>query len=294
MTPLQQLTRLSGAFFVALNRGASLRRTCRTIAGLVIGGIALAASTLNATAEPVECTLIVDLSNGEVQHRDRICDRRVTPMSTFKLPLALMGFDAGILQGQHEPLWPYRKEFDGPARTRKSVDPTIWLADSIVWYSRETTRKLGAAAFGRYVADFDYGNADVSGTPGRVDGLTDAWLGSSLVISADEQAAFIRRMLLGKLPVSEEALRLTRDIVPTFEAGGWRVHGKTGSGWMRGADAQWDKDRPVGWFVGWAERGNTTLVFARLKVGEKPVKEALGLELREGFLKRLPDLLPSR
>jgi beta-lactamase class D len=244
-------------------------------------------------AQPFECTLIIDLSTGKVQHRDGICDRRVTPMSTFKLPLALIGFDAGILQGNHEPIWRYRKEFGGPARVRKPVDPTIWQADSIVWYSQEITRRLGSPAFERYVAAFKYGNADLSGVPGREDGLTHAWLGSSLAISAEEQALFIRSMLLGELPASDEALRLTRAVVPTFAAGGWRVHGKTGSGWMRGADGEWDKSRPVGWFVGWAERGNRSLVFARLSVGDKPMKGASGLGQRDEFLRRLPDLARS-
>ena len=294
MTPLPQFFHHLRAFCVALDRRTSLRKTCRTIAALLIGCISHVASMPIARAEPLECTLIVDLSTGDIKHRDGICDRRVTPMSTFKLPLALMAFDAGILQGPHKPLWSYRKEFDGPARSRKAVDPTIWQTESIVWYSQEITRKFGTSAFGRYVADFDYGNADVSGIPGGDDALTHAWLGSSLVISADEQAGFIRRMLLGKLPISAESLRLTRHIVPTFEAGGWRVHGKTGSGWLRSADAQWDKTRPVGWFVGWAERGNKTLVFARLKVGDRPARGALGLGLREEFLKRLPDLVRAR
>ncbi len=33
------------------------------------------------------------------------CDQRYAPMSTFKIPLSLMGFDSGILVDAMNPVW---------------------------------------------------------------------------------------------------------------------------------------------------------------------------------------------
>jgi beta-lactamase class D len=259
-----------------------------------VAGIAsLFAGANSARAEIVECTLLIDQASGETLLRDGACDRRVTPMSTFKVPLALMGFDAGILTGPHAPLWQYRDEFKAPKRARKAVDPTIWETESILWYSQELTRKLGMPAFRTYVTAFEYGNADVTGHAGA-DPLTHAWLGSSLVISPDEQAAFIRRMLAGEVPVSEKARSATIGIMPVYASGEWTVYGKTGSGWIRNDNGKFDRSRPVGWFVGWAEKEGRIVVFARLHVDEKPSEAALGLKLRDAFLKTFSSVLAKR
>ncbi|WP_395665412.1 penicillin-binding transpeptidase domain-containing protein [Methylocella sp.] len=61
----------------------------------------------------------------------------------------------------------YRAEY---AATRESwradVDPTSWLANSVVWYSQKLTRALGMETFQRYVDAFDYGDRNLSGDPG--------------------------------------------------------------------------------------------------------------------------------
>ncbi len=59
---------------------------------------------------------------------------------------------------------------------------------------------------------------DVSGHPGANDGLTRAWLISSLQISADEQAAFLRRMLGRELGLSGHAYAMTAETMPEFQA----------------------------------------------------------------------------
>jgi beta-lactamase class D len=106
--------------------------------------------------------------------------QRFSPASTFKVPLALIGYDAGILSDEHTPSWDYRPEFNAVKRDRKRVDPTIWERDSIIWYSREITCRLGVDHFADYVSKFDYGNMDVSGNGGKNDGLTHSWVNSSL------------------------------------------------------------------------------------------------------------------
>jgi beta-lactamase class D len=52
-------------------------------------------------------TVLVDQATGAVLHRSGQCAARFSPCSTFKIPLALMGFDAGILKDAHDPAWDY-------------------------------------------------------------------------------------------------------------------------------------------------------------------------------------------
>src|SRR5690606_29270398 len=201
-------------------------------------------------ADPIRCTVVIDGESGEPLHREGSCDRRVYPMSTFKLPIAMMGYDAGILVDETTPLWKYRKAFGGSKRVQKDFDPTGWERDSIVWYSQEITRRLGKERFGDYVRRFGYGNRDVSGGPGGADGLTEAWLMSSLAISPDEQVDFLHRFLTGRLPISDHAAAMTQAITTRFEAAdGWTIHGKTGSGRLRDEAGKPARDRPLGWFV---------------------------------------------
>lgn len=271
-----------------------MRKTCLAVATFGLASISAFLGTAGRLdAAGLTCSLFIDHASGAVLQRRGECATRVTPMSTFKVPLALMGFDAGILTGPDKPVWKYKTEFNAPKRARKPVDPTVWERESILWYSQELTRKLGRAEFERYVTAFGYGNADVSDVPDGRDPLTHAWLSASLEISADEQASFLRRMLDGKLPVSDDARMLTLDVMPVFASDGWTIRGKTGSGWRRGKDGKADRSRPVGWFVGWAERGGRTIVFAQLSVGETRAREPQGPVLRDAFLRDWPTVSKS-
>ncbi len=245
----------------------------------------------SAPLPDINCTLILDAANGKTLYQDGVCDQRFSPASTFKVPLSLIGYDAGILSDEHTPSWDYKPEFNAVKRDRKTVDPVIWEKDSILWFSREITRRLGEKNFAGYVAKLDYGNNDVSGNPGKNDGLTQSWVNSSLKITPIEQVNFLRRLLDRKLPVSVRAYDMTKAIIPTFPAGDWTVQGKTGSTRLRNdADKVQDK-RSLGWFVGWAQKGDQRIVFARLVVDTKRTDMPKGLKTRAGFLKDLPDLI---
>ncbi|ESY71030.1 MULTISPECIES: class D beta-lactamase [Mesorhizobium] len=237
----------------------------------------------------VQCTLIADAASGKTLYQDGTCDQRFSPASTFKVPLSLIGYDAGILSDEHTPAWDYKPEFKAAKRDQKTVDPVIWERDSIIWYSREITRRLGSEKFAGYVSKLGYGNSDVSGNPGKDDGLTYSWVNSSLKITPVEQVDFLRKLLARQLPVSAKAYDMTAAIIPTFQAGGWTVQGKTGSTRL-GGDADKDK-RSLGWFVGWAKKDGRQIVFARLVVDATRTDMPKGLQTRAAFLKDLPLLV---
>ncbi|MGF9562536.1 class D beta-lactamase [Neorhizobium sp. JUb45] len=273
----------------------TFKRSC--LAALSLGIATVLTTVSNASAaEKVECTVIIDAKSGETIFRKGTCDQGFYPQSTFKLPLAMMGYDAGILTDAQNPRWPYQQKFNRSKREQKDTDPTIWEGDSIVWYSQEITRKLGKKAFGDYVRGFGYGNRDVTGGPGGTDGLTESWLMSSLKISPDEQVAFLKRFLDGKLPISAEAVEKTKQIVPAFKGiADWHIQGKTGSGSMRNKAGKADASRPIGWFVGWARREGREVIFARLLVDTRRHTDTpISYTVRDSLIADLPKIVGTR
>lgn len=249
-----------------------------------------------AWAGPV-CTLVADAGNGAALLREGPeCGVRATPESTFKIALAVLGYESGVLQDDHVPAWPYRPEYEAWVESwKKTVDPTSWLRDSVVWYSREVTRRLGPERFQQGVDRLDYGNRDLSGDPGKNNGLTNAWLDSSLRVSPDEQAVFLRKLLNYQLPASKTAVDRTLAIMPQYPlSDGWIVHGKTGTGFLRNAAGERDQDRQIGWFVGWVQKDERRLVFAHLIRDEAKSEGFAGPRARDAMLAVLPGLLASR
>jgi len=252
---------------------------------------ALALSGGQARADA--CTLLAEAETGRVIKREGPCDERVSPASTFKVPLSLMGYDAGILTAEDAPGWPYRPEYKAwNDAWKKTTTPRPWLRDSVVWYSQALTRAMGAERFTRYVDAFGYGNGDLSGDPGKANGLTHAWLSSSLRISPVEQVAFLRKFLKGELPVSSHARDTTLAIMPAFPvADGWTARGKTGSGFQPGRDGRPDRSRQFGWFVGWASKGERMVVFARLVRDERKQNSVASFRARDSLLAELPAMM---
>jgi beta-lactamase class D len=238
------------------------------------------------------CTLVISAPDGTVLKEDGDCTKRHTPASSFKIPLALMGFDAGVLKDQDTPRLPYDDAIHADiALHRQTTTPTLWLQNSVVWFSQRLTETLGMMRFQTYVDRFEYGNRDLSGSPGKANGLTQAWLTSSLQISPAEQAVFIAKFLRCDLGVTQDACRKTRAIIPRFPAAdGWTIYGKTGSGWMSGTDGIPDRQKPLGWFVGWAERGDRTVIFVKLILEENDANGPYGGPIaKDEFLKEFKD-----
>lgn len=229
------------------------------------------------------CTLIADAATRSVLFQEGDCETRVTPASTFKVALAVMAYDAGIITSAHEPKLPFKQGYAdwlGDA-WRQDTDPTMWMVNSTVWYSQRLAEMLGAAKLGAYAQQFGYGNADFSGDPGKDNGLERAWISSSLKISPLEQAGFLAALVDGKLPVSPAAMAGAMELVqPGGNSDGWALRGKTGSAFPRQADGNFDRAHGWGWFVGWAEKGDRRLVFVRLAQDEQRHQVSGGLRAR--------------
>lgn len=229
-----------------------------------------------------ECAVVMDVSSQKILSRKGVCDKRFTPASTFKVPLAVIGYDKNILHSKHDPVWQWKPDMVARERDKVAVDPALWLEQSVIWYSREITRMLGQKQFSEAVTALDYGNNDVSGTAGKQDGLTHSWIDSSLQISADEQVQFLNKLVHETLPVSKQAQQKTKAAMPVFMSEkGWKVTGKTGATQLHKSKGT----QRLGWFVGWAEKDGRQLIFANMQVFDKPVKVNPGMLIRAQFLK---------
>ncbi len=168
--------------------------------------VTLAVAAPFAVHSKTLCTVIADAASGKLLTEQGDCRTRVTPASTFKIPLAVMGFDAGILQDAHAPTLPFRAGYAdwGGDNWKQPTDPARWMQYSVVWYSRVITHQLGTQRLENYAKDFGFGNADFSGDPGQNNGLDRAWIISSLKISPLEQIAFLTRLVNRQLPEEKQ------------------------------------------------------------------------------------------
>ncbi|MCE3255740.1 MAG: Beta-lactamase AmpS [Rickettsiaceae bacterium] len=212
-----------------------------------------------ARAEVIDCFIVKSGENYLIKE-GKNCETRYSPASTFKIPLAVIGYESGILKDENHPLWKPQKPitflqdyWDG------EKTPSSWMRYSIVWYSQILTTKLGMKKFQNYVDEMNYGNRDLSGNIGLNDGLTESWLSSSLKISPSEQIVFIEKLAKNKLPFSKESQMRAKNLLRLFEesmwSNGWNIYGKTGS----------DIDRKTkerrGYFVGFATKNNELISF---------------------------------
>jgi beta-lactamase class D len=263
-----------------------LRSFILSLAILINGTFAFAAPQDPYFKNMDGCFLLYNMKAGvfeKVVGEER-CRQRFSPCSTFKIPLAVMVFDAGILKDAHALL-----KWDGNKDTREVAnhdhDARSWMQDSIVWFSKRLTPQLGPERLTEYLRAFHYGNEDMSA------GIARAWLmapddeGPALKISAYEQVEFIKALWAGKLQASERSLRITRDIT-WLEASpkGFRLSGKTGS------NIYTDKRR-LGWFVAHIDNGIQEYIAITNFSDISPTDEALagGLKAKEITKKILAD-----
>ena len=200
--------------------------------------------------------------NNKIIKKEGDCKTAYTPASSFKIVLSLMGFDSGIFIDETHPEWPFKKNYDPFINVCKGDhNPKTWMRDSCLWYSRILTEKLGYEKFKDYVEKFDYGNGDVSGDVGKNNGLTHSWISSgSLKISPEEQVRFLQNFIDHKLPVTDKAYQMTKNIMFMQElSGGWKLYGKTGNGNLNKIK---NLDLQQGWFVGFIQKNGRTITFA--------------------------------
>ena len=242
----------------------------RRALALAVLPLLIAAAPEAPPAKFQSCFLLHEIGVGQVR-RDpsAICDLRLTPASTFKVPHALAALDAGVLSGPDEKMI-YEGGGNWPPSARRAHTLATAMKNSVVWYFQKIALRLGPEREVSYLKKFNYGNMDTSS------GLTTFWLGGSLLISPDEQLAFLLNLYQDKLPVSAKALEQLKAILVQppgavvnslgehpFDApwpAGAIVSAKTGSATDAGG-------KDVRWLIGHVKRGDRSYVFVSCVAG---------------------------
>jgi beta-lactamase class D len=174
--------------------------------------------------------------------------QRFIPASTFKIPNALIGLEAGSIADENE-VFPWDRKPKVRAAWERDHTLASGMRESVVWMFQEVARRTGRERMREWLDRLEYGNRDMKG------GIDLFWLQGALRVSAMEQVDFLRRLAEGSLPMTQRSQRLVRHALVVEKTRAYTLYAKTGtSGGSRNA---------VSWWVGWIERkGCPVAVFA--------------------------------
>ncbi len=228
---------------------------------LLTGGVAFFTSSLLAE----ENFILRDyLKNKNLVEVGLSLDEPISPCSTFKIPLSLIGYEEGVLIDEDKPVWNFQEGYDDFLLSWKgAITPKAWMHHSCVWYSKVLSLIIGFETLSDFLKIFDYGNCDISGGLPLPGTINPAWIKSSLMISPRQQVAFIEKMLSKNLPISSYAVEMTQSILFKEKIfGDWKLFGKTGY-----SGSYLDEEGILtehAWFVGWIEKEEQFFAFSYL------------------------------
>jgi beta-lactamase class D len=253
--------------------------------------VALGASSAAGRAESASvgsCFLLQEMGKRDVERGpDEVCDLRVTPASTYKIPHALAALDAGVVRDENETI-----AYDG-----SDVPFDIWKRDhtlasairySVVWFFQRIAERLGMDRERDYLRRLDFGNADPTS------GLTSFWLGGSLLVSPEEELGFLLRLYRNELPVSDRAMSIVRHILiqPNNVIASALGDQPFASPWPEGTTlaaktgrARDGSGKEVRWLVGHVERGGREWVFVSGVVGGSDTPPSAAIDLAASLLR---------
>lgn len=216
--------------------------------------------------------VIKDLKEDKIIFSEGNCNTRYSPCSTFKIAISLMGYDSQILISENYPVLKFKEEnFNRKkllTKWKKDHSPNMWMKNSCVWFSQEIVNQLGNEKFLNYIKLFSYGNQHIQ-CDKEID-LLNVWLCKSLEISSYEQIQFLEKLLREEFKISSYATKMTKNLLFIEKlSNGWSLYGKTGTGY---------NNSEFGWFVGWVNKDDKTIVFSSLVVND--VKDNVLASLR--------------
>lgn len=194
-------------------------------------------------------TLLIQSLDGSQQfsHNDARAAEPLAIASTFKILNSLIALDAGVIEGADS-----RFRWDGTRHEIASWNGDQTLASafavSCVWCYQQLALKVGAERYRQQLKALGFGQLD------EPLALTSFWLNGQLRISAQQQIAFLRRLVTGDLPFKSEHQATVRTIMVVERGDDYLLRAKTG--WAVRVTPQ------VGWYVGYVERGGATWLFA--------------------------------
>ncbi len=223
------------------------------------------------------CFIITDLATGKIvdEYNSARCKKRFSPYSTFKVSAALMAFEKGVFKDENHIV-----KWDGVKRDRTELNqdltPLTFMSLSAKWVTEWIMPQIGKKDIKSFLHSFHYGNEDFSG------GMKNAWVSSSLKISAQEQVSFIANFWNGKLGLSDRTTELTKKTIFVKKLGkNTELYGKTGTGCIGDKSCMSRPGKMLGWFVGVVKSDSKLYAFAGNAADLKPQGPPGGARMRE-------------
>lgn len=193
-------------------------------------------------------------------YNEKLCEKRTSPCSTFKIIAALMGLDKGIITSVHS-----KMGYDGTKYPMVQWNRDLSLKgafkESCVWYFRKVLDQVGQSDVQSYLDKLKYGNCNISEWDGSginpLPELNGFWLESSLEISPKEQVDILANIFDGKTEFSKQNINILKEVMLSKKVRSVSVYGKTGTG-----QNSKTKHRDNGWFVGMFENPDERYSFA--------------------------------
>lgn len=187
------------------------------------------ASTTNENEQITQGTAYTETSEKMMMINRQRAMLPLSPFSTFKIPNTLIAIDSGLVTSTKQVLSydqsKYSKEAWWPsAWTKSEHDITSAFKVSMVPIYRQLATEIGQEVMQTYVANFSYGNQDISS------GIDNFWLNGSLKISALAQVRFLQKMNKGQLPVSHKSVEQLKEIMLIEKNEHYSFYAKTGTG----------------------------------------------------------------
>jgi beta-lactamase class D len=202
--------------------------------------------------------VLIDCSSGEIfRSSASACAEKIAPCSTFKIWNSAIGLETGVVTDPDAPFWKWdgkKRQLDGwnKDQTLRSA-----IAVSCVPAYQNLARNIGPERMQKWLDKIGYGDRNISA------GIDVFWLPQpgrkTLLISPEEQAEMIARLVKGELPFSSKTLVVLKSILTLKTTERGTLYGKTGSGT--------DDKGDFGWFVGYVESKGQTYAFACLLKG---------------------------
>jgi beta-lactamase class D len=186
------------------------------------------------------CFELADNSHEQVfyYNLDR-ASRRYSPASTFKIVNSLIALETDVAPDENMVI-----AWDGIVRPRaewnKDMNMREAFAISCLPYYQEIARRIGAIEMQKWVDTLNYGNRRIGGK------IDEFWLNDTMMISADEQVGFMKKLYFDKLPFAQRTQRIVRNLMLREDSLAYRLYYKTGTS-VHG-------NHIVGWLVGFIER----------------------------------------
>lgn len=180
-------------------------------------------------------------NNKEIAHyynKER-CATQLSPASTFKIFNSLVGLETGVAPDEQLVI-----KWDSVKRWNEDWNKDLTMAQafkvSALPYYQELARRIGMKNMQHYLDTVKYGNMKTG------DSIDQFWLNNTLLISADEQVGFVKRLYHGELPFSERSQRIVRGMMLQKQSNNYKLYYKTG--WNNSNNSN------LLWIVGFVEK----------------------------------------